>query len=337
MSMAEAGVSQEQATPRGRPLVELDGLVVELRLRARRGVRGQRDLALDPRRRNRRAGGRIGLRQEHRRELDHADPPPARPRRRRQHPLPWRGAARARSRGAAAVPLAERVPRIPERDELAQPGHPRGRPVRRHVQGAREDPQERGPRARPATCSSSSASTGDGSAPTRTSSPAACASESSSRWRSRCSPSCCSWTSRRRRSTSSSSARSSRRSSSCRRELGFAVLFITHDLSLLVELSDRIAIMYAGDIVELAPADELLRQPPASLYGGADEVVPAALGRAGRDDGHSRARRPISRIPRTAADSIRAARLRTMRAAVSMCPPCGRSSAGRDRRLPPGR
>ena len=36
------------------------------------------------------------------------------------------------------------------------------------------------------------------------------------------------------------------------RELGFAVLFITHDLSLLVELSDRIAIMYAGDIVELA-------------------------------------------------------------------------------------
>ena len=30
------------------------------------------------------------------------------------------------------------------------------------------------------------------------------------------------------------------------RQLGFAVLFITHDLSLLVEFSDRIAIMYAG-------------------------------------------------------------------------------------------
>jgi peptide/nickel transport system ATP-binding protein len=45
------------------------------------------------------------------------------------------------------------------------------------------------------------------------------------------------------------------------RELGFAVLFITHDLSLLVELSDRIAIMYAGDIVEHAPAAELLRRP----------------------------------------------------------------------------
>ena len=45
------------------------------------------------------------------------------------------------------------------------------------------------------------------------------------------------------------------------RELGFAVLFITHDLSLLVEFSDRIAIMYAGKIVELAPARGLFERP----------------------------------------------------------------------------
>jgi len=45
------------------------------------------------------------------------------------------------------------------------------------------------------------------------------------------------------------------------RELGFAVLFITHDLSLLVEFSDRIAIMYAGKIVELAPAERLFESP----------------------------------------------------------------------------
>jgi peptide/nickel transport system ATP-binding protein len=37
-------------------------------------------------------------------------------------------------------------------------------------------------------------------------------------------------------------------------ELGFAVLFITHDLSLLLEVAERIAIMYAGEIVEEAPA-----------------------------------------------------------------------------------
>jgi peptide/nickel transport system ATP-binding protein len=44
-------------------------------------------------------------------------------------------------------------------------------------------------------------------------------------------------------------------------ELGFSILFITHDLSLLVEFSDRIAIMYAGQIVELAPAAELFANP----------------------------------------------------------------------------
>ena len=113
------------------------------------------------------------------------------------------------------------------------------------------------------------------------------------------------------------------------RELGFAVLFITHDLSLLVELSDRIAIMYAGDIVELAPADELLRQPPASLHGGADGLVPAALGRAGRDDGHSRLAARSRAIPRPAADSIRAARLRTMRAARIDVPALRPLSVGR--------
>jgi peptide/nickel transport system ATP-binding protein len=43
------------------------------------------------------------------------------------------------------------------------------------------------------------------------------------------------------------------------RELGFAVLFITHDLSLLLEIANRIAIMYAGEIVEEAPAADLHR------------------------------------------------------------------------------
>jgi peptide/nickel transport system ATP-binding protein len=46
------------------------------------------------------------------------------------------------------------------------------------------------------------------------------------------------------------------------RELfGFAVIFITHDLSLLLELSDRLAIMYAGRFVEQGTAAELLQRP----------------------------------------------------------------------------
>jgi peptide/nickel transport system ATP-binding protein len=42
-----------------------------------------------------------------------------------------------------------------------------------------------------------------------------------------------------------------------KRDFGFAVLFITHDLSLLLEFADRIAIMYAGEVVESAPAQKL--------------------------------------------------------------------------------
>lgn len=43
--------------------------------------------------------------------------------------------------------------------------------------------------------------------------------------------------------------------------LGFSILFITHDLSLLVEISTHISIMYAGEIVEKAPARELFENP----------------------------------------------------------------------------
>ena len=46
-----------------------------------------------------------------------------------------------------------------------------------------------------------------------------------------------------------------------RDRLGFAALFITHDLSLLVELADEIAVMYAGRVMERAPAEALFRAP----------------------------------------------------------------------------
>lgn len=46
-----------------------------------------------------------------------------------------------------------------------------------------------------------------------------------------------------------------------RDELGFAVIFITHDLPLLLEISDRIAIMRRGEIVELAPTRDIYHRP----------------------------------------------------------------------------
>ncbi|MGH3688602.1 MAG: ABC transporter ATP-binding protein [Microbacterium sp.] len=46
-----------------------------------------------------------------------------------------------------------------------------------------------------------------------------------------------------------------------REKLGFAVIFITHDLPMLIEISDRIAIMLQGQIVEEGTAEEIYRSP----------------------------------------------------------------------------
>lgn len=46
-----------------------------------------------------------------------------------------------------------------------------------------------------------------------------------------------------------------------RRESGMAILLITHNLAIAGELADRVAVMYAGQIVENGPAGNLLRNP----------------------------------------------------------------------------
>jgi oligopeptide/dipeptide ABC transporter ATP-binding protein len=44
-------------------------------------------------------------------------------------------------------------------------------------------------------------------------------------------------------------------------QLAFSILFITHDLSLLLELADRIAVMYAGQFLEIGTASEIHHEP----------------------------------------------------------------------------
>ncbi len=63
-----------------------------------------------------------------------------------------------------------------------------------------------------------------------------------------------------------------------RQKLGFAMIFITHDLSLLVELADEIMVMYAGRIVERAPALELYRAPRHPYTLGLMESFPPLHG-----------------------------------------------------------
>lgn len=46
-----------------------------------------------------------------------------------------------------------------------------------------------------------------------------------------------------------------------KQRLGMAILLITHNLGIVGDMADRVAVMYAGQIVELAPANDLLRRP----------------------------------------------------------------------------
>jgi peptide/nickel transport system ATP-binding protein len=63
-----------------------------------------------------------------------------------------------------------------------------------------------------------------------------------------------------------------------RDELGIAVLFITHDLSLLLEIADTIAIMYAGRIVEAGPAELIYGSPQHPYTRGLLQSFPRLRG-----------------------------------------------------------
>jgi peptide/nickel transport system ATP-binding protein len=81
------------------------------------------------------------------------------------------------------------------------------------------------------------------------------------------------------------------------RELGFAVLFITHDLSLLMEFADRIAIMYAGEIVETAPATRLRKSAQHPYTRGLLDSFPPLSGPLRRLVGIPGAPPDLSAVP----------------------------------------
>ncbi|WP_432842289.1 dipeptide/oligopeptide/nickel ABC transporter permease/ATP-binding protein [Dactylosporangium sp. CA-092794] len=62
------------------------------------------------------------------------------------------------------------------------------------------------------------------------------------------------------------------------RDLGMALLFVTHDLGVIADICDRVAVMYAGQIVEYASVERLFEQPRHPYTEG----LLAAMPRAGR-------------------------------------------------------
>jgi peptide/nickel transport system ATP-binding protein len=57
-------------------------------------------------------------------------------------------------------------------------------------------------------------------------------------------------------------------------EQGLSILFITHDMGVIAEVSDRVNVMYAGEIVETAPVEELFANPKHPYTQGLLESIP---------------------------------------------------------------
>jgi oligopeptide/dipeptide ABC transporter ATP-binding protein len=59
------------------------------------------------------------------------------------------------------------------------------------------------------------------------------------------------------------------------RELGMALILVTHDLGVVYQAADRVAVMYAGEVVELAPAAELFARPSHPYTIGLIQSIPS--------------------------------------------------------------
>ena len=66
-----------------------------------------------------------------------------------------------------------------------------------------------------------------------------------------------------------------------REELGFAIIFITHDLPLLIEIADRIVVMLEGEIVEEGTAEQIYRNPQSDYTRKLLSSFPSLTGERG--------------------------------------------------------
>ena len=126
-------------------------------------------------------------------------------------------------------------------------------------------------------------------------------------------------------------------------QLGFAVIFVTHDMSLVSHFSDRLLVMYAGQVAELSKTRELFDRPLHPYSQGLLGAFPSLRGPKVRLLGIPGSppnlanpptwlpvRAALPAAPRRAALSRRGAALRRQREPRSLRPPGGTSAMTRD-------
>ncbi len=103
------------------------------------------------------------------------------------------------------------------------------------------------------------------------------------------------------------------------RETGMSVIFVTHDIGAAVEVADRVAVMYAGRIVEEGPVSRIVNNP----------CHPYTVGLLASTVGPEHRGKPLQAIPGAPPD------LANLPGGCSFAPRCSRASAQCSSQVPP--